>query len=305
MYVDETGTDDPPIYGMAGYLARAEQWAAFNDEWQAVLDEPPTIKAFHMKEARYLGYDTKLPKLTAIIKKHVIAAFAVGVLHQDFEDVVKGKVSRIYDTPYAMLYGSVITYVSHYMRQHYPDEKVDFIFDEKGKESDRLQESHNKIVELAPQLIKKNIENRPIHISDDLVPPLQAADVLCWVYRRIAHLAVQNKPINPELSQILGLVPLNSTGHNRTYLEKMVKHLTTIGRENGKYAEHDFVWLVENQDFIINDRNNKAFAAARAGSTIELISFDAKQMKRFLLVHSCPSSGIPHLHRKAGGACLG
>lgn len=38
-FIDDSGWDgQSPVFVLAGYVAKAEQWEAFSDEWQKVLD---------------------------------------------------------------------------------------------------------------------------------------------------------------------------------------------------------------------------------------------------------------------------
>src|SRR5665213_561253 len=66
-FIDESGKSEEPVFVMAGYIGRAEEWAAFNDEWRTVLDKPPRLDSFHMTEAMYSGEIRRLPDLLPII----------------------------------------------------------------------------------------------------------------------------------------------------------------------------------------------------------------------------------------------
>jgi hypothetical protein len=55
---------------------------------------------------------------------------------------------------------------------------------------------------------------------------------------------------------------------------------------------------------IYHQFNQASLADAARGQTIPLLSIPAKGMGRFLLVHTCPLSDTPHLHRRSGDRCL-
>jgi hypothetical protein len=48
-YIDDSRSDDPPVFALGGFIAPAEKWASFSDEWQQFLDMPPAIKYFKMR----------------------------------------------------------------------------------------------------------------------------------------------------------------------------------------------------------------------------------------------------------------
>ena len=50
-YIDDSGNGDPPVYVLAGFVASSDEWEIFTDEWQALLDAPPRLEYFKMKEA--------------------------------------------------------------------------------------------------------------------------------------------------------------------------------------------------------------------------------------------------------------
>jgi hypothetical protein len=89
--IDDSGSEpSKPHFILAGFAAPAAQWAAFADEWQAALDEPPKLDYFKMKEAAKLqdqfakkrGWDElkrddRLITVTRIINKYVMARPAV------------------------------------------------------------------------------------------------------------------------------------------------------------------------------------------------------------------------------------
>lgn len=48
-YVDETESD--AVFVMAGYVAPADMWAKFSDEWAAALEAKPRISALKTNDA--------------------------------------------------------------------------------------------------------------------------------------------------------------------------------------------------------------------------------------------------------------
>src|ERR1700730_17739629 len=53
-FFDDSGNEPTsPIFVLAGFITTNQQWAAFSDEWQLALDEPPRLKYFKMAEAEH------------------------------------------------------------------------------------------------------------------------------------------------------------------------------------------------------------------------------------------------------------
>ena len=51
-YVDESGSENEhPALIMSGYIASAEKWAAFSDEWDSALRMKPSLESFKMNDA--------------------------------------------------------------------------------------------------------------------------------------------------------------------------------------------------------------------------------------------------------------
>jgi hypothetical protein len=69
-FIDESGKGDPSIFVMAGFIARAEEWAKFNDDWNAILEKPPTLEYFHMADAVARKDFDRIQEMAAIIRRY-------------------------------------------------------------------------------------------------------------------------------------------------------------------------------------------------------------------------------------------
>ena len=67
---------------------------------------------------------------------------------------------------------------------------------------------------------------------------------------------------------------------------------------------HEVTQLQQLGPNAVSRYNLRAIGTAEPGTTVLLMPFPAIEIKRFLLVHNCPQSGSPHLHRRAGDRCL-
>jgi hypothetical protein len=303
-FIDESGKGDPPIFVMAGFIARAEQWASFNDAWREALSEPPHLEFFHLTEAVRTGDFARIRKLVQIIKQHVLTGLAVTVFHDDYSAIYRRRVSRRIDRPYFHMYHSIMALAFQWEINNGINEQIDFIFDEQNEESDFLQSIFTNIVAMAPPEMKEWFGNRPIHADDKKVLPLQAADLLAGSLRRISFLAEKGETPEHFIDDLLKSVPLLRLHWTR---EMMSQNLTLSREENFKrdvIFEHEFDRLSQHRDVLVSELNQHLLSHATTGSTIPLFSIPAKGMKRFLLVHKCPRSDSPHLHRRSGDVCL-
>jgi hypothetical protein len=56
-FFDDSGNESSsPIFVLAGFITTNQRWAAFSDEWQLALDEPPRLKYFKMAEAEHFRW---------------------------------------------------------------------------------------------------------------------------------------------------------------------------------------------------------------------------------------------------------
>lgn len=192
--VDDSGRGQPPVFVLAGFLARAQCWAAFADEWDAALKAEPAVKYFKMKEAANFNKkfsrwsaksrDMKVELLVSIIEKHVDEGFACVIDLQAYNDVFAGAYDGILGGPYHLAVCGVIGLVMSLLESGKIDDKVDFIFDEQGKELGKVLSTWSHIKESCPPEIRTRFGDPPISRSDIDFNPLQAADFLAWQIRR-------------------------------------------------------------------------------------------------------------------------
>ncbi len=305
VYVDESGNGTPPVFVMAGFIARAEQWEAFNNEWKAVLAEPPSVDAFHMTEASWSGSTKKLSRLFDIIKKHVLSAFVLTLDHIDYDETIKSKFSKRQDSPYFFMYLHMLDMAASWQERNGLNEKMDFIFDKKLEEEDYLKLNHAEIMRLSRPDVKARLATSPLWLDDKEYLPLQAADILSWIFRRWGYLQYQDQPLNAYLKAFLDSIPILRWNFTREYLQTIASSGLKDAVKRGVMTEHQNENSLPFRDVILQEMNLLSISKAKPGQTVQLFSFPATQMKRFQLLRSCAKCGSPHLHRRVGGECLG
>jgi hypothetical protein len=194
-FIDESAGDEPGrILLMSGCIQLYPAWTQFTEDWQTVLDSPPTIHHFHMTEARSLtgefaGWksierDLKVIALTDVImrcKPHVVSCW----LSRDaFDKTMRGAVPHDLRHAYFTCFQAIVQTVAEYQGVRGITTPPDYIFDNQGDIGMEAQLWYAAMKDTAPAHIRKLMGSTPIFRDDKQVLPLQAADVIAWHKRR-------------------------------------------------------------------------------------------------------------------------
>ena len=194
-YFDDSGSEGGPVLVLAGWLSTAERWANFNEEWQAILAERPEIAPFKMQHAmtwhggwRPMEWNDRgelLERFHEIIMRHAIRAFASVVHRGAFDELVRRglKGHNVPKTAYWLAFMGVIHQTMEYHRSTGATEKVDFVFDEQGREFEHARDAFGQWRQVDPNALRY-VAGTPREANDREVLPLQAADYLVWQVRR-------------------------------------------------------------------------------------------------------------------------
>jgi hypothetical protein len=143
VYCDDSGTNyRTPFCVLAGYVATADDWQAFSEEWNAELNRPPRLSCLKMSQAyalkdQFSGWteserDEKLIRLAQVIQRWVSAGFGSFVSNQAFRSFVKNYVPRTVNHPYWLCLNAVI---GGAMLSIAENQQIDFVFDRQGRDS--------------------------------------------------------------------------------------------------------------------------------------------------------------------------
>jgi Protein of unknown function (DUF3800) len=316
-YIDDSGQTEPPVFVLAGYVARAERWAEFSDAWKAALAGPPVLDYFKMwqastREEQFKGWsvearDARLRLLAGIIRDHALLAVAVTAPHDDYKAVFMGAIDRFHDRPYSLLYHSIMFRLLHWQIAAGLDEPVDFIFDEQMHDSDRVQAGFSDVLEATSPEVRRRFGARPVHRDEKKVVALQAADMLAWHVRRYNQASAEGEGFDTAAWPTLRKIPGISWHWTRDLLEKSSAELGEDCRkrqDQQQFFPYEIDAIEKQMDSIVSRMNHAAIEAARPGEDAELVPILASGMRRYLLVHSCERCGRPHLHRRSGNECL-
>ena len=197
--IDDSGQGHGSVYVLAGFVAPAEAWFQFEDEWSEALKDNG-LAYFKTREA--MGFagqfesgwdvprrDAFILRLIDIIKRRVSFAVQVTLLHADYLAHVKGKIDRAMDQPYVLTAFSTMMVANRRTLYRDGDGPVDFVFDtENARTQGYVRRAHRASLRVAPLF-----GDPPIFRDDKRFLPLQAADLMAW-HARHARIQTQEDP---------------------------------------------------------------------------------------------------------------
>jgi len=123
-FVDDSGSGgDSTWFVLAGYVATVEQWNTFDSRWLDALHAHPRIEYFNASDAESLkgqfsGFavderNKKIDLLLDVIEMSVDWSICARLIQKNYDDLIKGRVPKRWDSPYYFLFpiliGSVVT----------------------------------------------------------------------------------------------------------------------------------------------------------------------------------------------------
>jgi hypothetical protein len=215
-YIDESESKrEPQFLVLAGYIAPAEQWASFADDWDQALRTPPCINPFDIKDAlEQTGpfYEKSkedcnavIARFRGIIEKHVSAGFSIWFRLDDYKKGFAANTpAKRMKNPYYFAAMHLLLSVARNLEglglQRGP---VDFIYDNRVMEKPRLIEAWDWAAKQTkkpdPPDLLRLVPNPPQFQDDENVLPLQAADMLAKWTRLGLEAKMQGK--------VLGALP--------------------------------------------------------------------------------------------------
>lgn len=314
LYVDDSGKNDPPVFVLAGFIASAESWVKFSNEWRGALSSAPALDHFKMVDAGhrngvFKGFspaerDERLIQLAEIIESHVEFGVSIAIPHATFNKVFKGKMMKALDTPYALAFYLIQAATHKYLLAAGNREEVDLIFDRQLDREKDLLGSHEHTLDGLTEEMVKRFRTPPVSMDDKRALPLQAADMLAWHIRRSWRDGREKLPSLSSAGPILERMLLI----NEIWLERDLNHMFEIGMAKvaslNTLPPHAANNLKEAFDILATEVNLEVMKSAQAFVPIEMASFPAIGMEKYLLVRSCDACGNPHLHKRLGNNCL-
>ena len=196
-FVDDSASEfgDKRLF-LAGYVDRAERWAALSDAWERELKKHPAIAYFKMTEAEnFRGQfkswsksdrDRKVLALAGIVDTYRPLAIHCSVSREEYSRIVEPVAPWPLKSPYFSCFWGVIEVTAGYHRSLGVEDvpSVDFIFDEQGRLGDQAADWYRWLKDDQDSSIRDLLGTTPIFRDDKKVVALQAADMLAWHIRR-------------------------------------------------------------------------------------------------------------------------
>jgi hypothetical protein len=196
-FIDESGSkNQDSFFHFAGFLASAEDWALFSSKWQSCLERNPSIECFKMREAannpsgcfknwRRKDVQKKVCELVAIIKDHAKLAIHCATDLSCFDELIGSceAFPRHLRKPFTWTFSAAIAGVG-YEAIELKAESVELFFDQHDKYAPIVRRAYPFLRQMCdPELSR--ILPEDIWFRDDCkFLPLQAADLLAWLFRK-------------------------------------------------------------------------------------------------------------------------
>lgn len=191
--------DPNGAYVLAGYIASAESWVRFSEEWENLLPLAVMNKEmkYRFKMAEMATNEERMSRVPAfyrVIEKHVSVSISAKIHIPDLRRVqARILVPGIdvdwasYANPYFVTFRCLMDKF-HIERQRLTewlpkDQKIDFIFDTQSERREIAAMWSNYILE-RPDEIREFYGAEPVFKDDEEFLPLQAADFWAWWVRK-------------------------------------------------------------------------------------------------------------------------
>jgi hypothetical protein len=186
-FIDDSKTDRK-LFVLAGYIAPAETWALFSDDWDAELKSEPPLEEFKMSQM--LIEPARCERFYRIIEKHVTSAISVRIDLAAHARVVAslewppGLNNQAEVTgPYWFAYNMIIDYLYRHHSGLRLTDRVDFIFDDQS-EKKHVRDTWDYFKSTGSPELQRIMGDKPVFKCSHALKPLQAADLWAWWVRR-------------------------------------------------------------------------------------------------------------------------
>ena len=197
-FFDDSGLDGKsPVFVMAGFFAPVSEWERFSDCWTEILErhKPRPLRYLKMREANSFreqfwgcGADDRhetLKRATLCIRNHEIKPIISLIPISDYNRIfLSRRFQQFFDRPYFISLFSIITDVYKAAEQSGSTERVDFVFDSQQDSAREIFEQWPSFNRACAVQFRDMLGTFPQFEKDEEFPPIQAADMLCWLLRR-------------------------------------------------------------------------------------------------------------------------
>jgi hypothetical protein len=249
--VDDSGRGQSTLV-LGGCIATVDEWIAFTEQWKRVLDEPPAIEYFKMREAHGLSgqfekfgeteRDIKVWRLVSVLMMmRDVRGVRVIVDLSAYRRYFTGQIAKGMDYPTFLASHEVV----HAVMRGQLDGKLPkdgpakFVFDEQGKESDMFLYSWSENMP-RPADAKMNavVPPRPVIEDDKTFLPLQAADLFAWHYANELSVKKQNRESDSPFWSAIKTFPVIHSELGEERLSKLITGTHVFADKEGMIFEY-------------------------------------------------------------------
>lgn len=199
IHIDDSGThSQSPIAVAAGWIAPVTEWKKFIRQWEKEKNQL-SFNVFHMADAMTSAEKTEFEnwnlrkrikavrKLRSVINGRVTKGFAIWIVKQDYDDLVKGELRiQLGKSHYTRAVCDLIGWIELWRNQHNIREPIEYVFDRMSKGRGEIDQVFKSAEERGNELHKYGIYKGCHSFRDKAeILPLQAADMIAWLtYQR-------------------------------------------------------------------------------------------------------------------------
>jgi hypothetical protein len=200
-FIDDSGSG-LPVFVLSGYISSVDWWESFSDEWQKLLDAPPKLPYFKMREAaKCWGGKMKADQTYHRIKSFVdeipvmVQASMISVIPmKKYKAIVKGKPAKFLDDPYFVALFDIVMKLFWSQVSVGSTDTLEFIFDDNPRLAAKVPQYYQFMRHSIDPKYRGLIGASPKFEDDLEFLPLQAADMQSWYYRRLFEEKIGKQP---------------------------------------------------------------------------------------------------------------
>jgi hypothetical protein len=227
-FVDDSGgIGHSKHFVLAGLIGSSYHWAEFSEEWQACLDEKPSIRRFKMSEAAgrsgefYRWTDKmrndKLRSFARVINRHPKILTYSCIELEAHGETWRKRLQKPLNEPYFHPFHNTIMATCFALWDAGSRERFEIVFDEQvifGPRAKSWWPITRAICQWREPEAAQILPIEPVFRTDDDFLPLQAADLMAWCIRN----ATDNPSQPSSFEWLLGEMPnLQSTDYSQFY----------------------------------------------------------------------------------------
>jgi len=178
---------------LAAYVLPADLWEPFIEDWRSQLNFLPAIKYLHTTDANALkgefkGWtrkrrNRKLIAMAKVIQRFKPTTIVASVSQVDFDKEFKPFAPYNLKNPYFTCFYLMVDTVARVFKESGIEQSISFVFDEHGSLGQEAAQWYYAMRDM-DGTFSHMLKSSPIFADDELVEPLQAADMLAWHVRR-------------------------------------------------------------------------------------------------------------------------